>query len=269
MSTGQSTAAQAFGKAVAAATAEGAKLLAVGVAGATLPALLVEPTSAALGAVVEVFVTTIFDQTVDVQRQMHAKLDRILDGPFEKAKNIIHDVLHVEISNAGTLDEIDRQLTESYDSLLTALAYAEKHDGAAVLGVRAYLALVAAMMRKGGDFARLQLKQIRRSANEVRAKRVALEERAHHFLEQAEREHELMERSDLASQFLPEEFGSASRGRLAGVHAWTASSLRAEAERVAREADELRDVPERMEEFGVLVETILANRNMLIRNQVF
>jgi hypothetical protein len=256
MSDGQSTAAQAFGKAVAAATAEGAKLLAVGVAGATLPALLVEPTSAALGAVVEVFVTSIFDQTVDVQRQMDAKLDRILAEPLEKAKNIIYDVLHVEISNAGTLDEIDRQLTESYDSLLTALAYAEKHDVAAVLGVRAYLALVAAMTRNGGDFARLQLKQIRRSANEVRAKRAALEERARHFMKEAEHEHELMEQSDLASQFSPEEFGSASRGRLAAMHARSASSHRAEAERLTREADELRDVPERMEEFCLLVEAL-------------
>jgi hypothetical protein len=254
MSDGQSTAAQAFGKAVAAATAEGAKILAVGVAGATLPALLVEPTSAALGAVVEVFVTSIFDQTVDVQRQMDAKLERILAEPLEKAKNIISDVLHVEISSAGTLDEIDRQLTESYDSLLTALAYAEKHDAAAVL--RAYLALVAAMMRNGGDFARLQLKQIRRSANEVRAKRVALEERARHFLQEAEREHELMEQSDLASQYSPEEFGSASRGRLAAMHARSASSHRAEAERLTREADELRDVPERMEEFCLLVEAL-------------
>jgi hypothetical protein len=265
MLTTQSIAAQAFGKAVAAATAEGAKLAGKVAASAVLPGLLIEPITAALGAMVEVFVSKVFEETVDLQRQLDSKLETILSEPLESAKAILFHILQVEISNADTLSEIERQLNQSYDNLITALAYADKNDATAALNVLAYLALVAAMKRDGCDFARLHLKRLRRSASDLRTEHNSLEQRARELTEKANHENDLMELNNQSDQFWPQDVGISPGSRLAAIHARAALSLRSEAERLNVEAAEMRHVPEQMEQFCILVEAVIANRAMLLR----
>lgn len=252
---------KAIEKAVAAAASEGAKILGKHFLKGSLSLFLIEPATAAIGAIVEFLVSKILDETLEIQRQLNLRLDAILLEPLGSSRKILTDVLQVNISDPETMQEVNRQLDVAYDNLTKSLTYAERVNSEVVLTIHAYMALVCSIKHGGREFAKLHITELMKSAGELREKRTELQSRERELIKMADDEHQRMERAADWWDLGP---GVSTATRLAGISARRSLMFRNEADQLKQEYMKLESVPEQIEEFCKFLEVVSCDQSLIL-----
>ncbi len=123
---------------------------------------LVGPAAAILAAVAKTFVQELFRQTNAIE----AKLDRILSEPMGNAVNTLTETLSARFETEDEFAECNRRLADADDSLRVAYEYARKTDSSKLTLIRAYQALIAALLVGGRPYLKLYLQDLRNRAKD-------------------------------------------------------------------------------------------------------
>jgi len=253
-----------LGKAIASTASELAKEFAKHSLPASMGLLAITPITAVFGVAVEMIVGKLFEQNEALHKAIKAKVDVMLAEPLKTARAQLADVMKVRSHDEATLAQVDRQLASIYDVLYKALSYAEEKDWRSNLTIRGYLALVAALMKGGGEFAKVHMSTLRQAAGQVKEECERLAKEEAQAIKDADEHHAKMERAASLPD-LSAGFGRSSGDRLAGVEGALAWQARSKAKALKDMREAIQDVPESIETFCKFMEPIMADRQSVFR----
>lgn len=253
-----------LGKAIAATASDLAKELVKYALPASAGLLIVTPSTAVFGVAVEMLVGRLFEQNQALHDEFKAKVDTVLAEPLKTACKQLTDIARIKTTDEQTLGQIDRQLDVVYDTLIKALSYAEENDRESRLTITAYLALAAALMKGGKEFAQLHISSLREEAVRIRVECERFAQDYAWLVKLADEYGEKMRLSDSFDDFWDGP-GVSPRQRLTGVYARTATGYRSEAEQCQRMLHAIKDVPGDIETFCEFLKPILADRLSVFR----